>query len=128
MTEDSEQILGEASREIYLRQDVRKLVRIRAAQMGAFTKLETKINLTLGRPIISQDQRFEAEGLPSTLKSKSQIVHRYDAEMELLIEDENELVTEIETNLIFDEKVSVAIARCKTKFFTFRFHQQNETA
>ena len=45
MTDDSEQILGEASRETNPRQDVRKLVRIRAAYKGAFTKL--KINLSL---------------------------------------------------------------------------------
>ena len=49
----------------------------------------------------------------STLKSKSQIVHRYDAAIELLIEDENKLFTKIETNFLFDEKVSVAIARCE---------------
>ena len=62
---------------------------------------------------MSQVQLFEAEGLLSTLKSKSRIVHRYDADVELLIQDENELDTEIETNLFFDEKVSVAIARCE---------------
>ena len=112
MTDDSEQILGEASRETNPRQDVRKLGRVRAAQKGAFTKLEPKINLTLGRPIISQNQISEAEGLLSTLKSKSQIVHRYDAEIEWLIEDENKLATEIETNLLLDEKVSVAIVLC----------------
>ena len=55
----------------------------------------------------------------STLKSKSQIVHRYDAEIELLIEDENELATEIETNL-FDEKVSVAIARFEALIATYK--------
>ena len=120
MTDETEQIPGEASREINPRQDVRKLVRIRAAHKGAFTKLEPKINLTLGRPIVSQDQLFEAEGLLSTLKSKSQIVHRYDAEIELLIEDENELATEIETNLLFDEKVSVAIARCEALIANYK--------
>ena len=56
MTDDSEHILGEASRETNPRQDVLKLVRIGAAHKGAFRKLEPKINLTLGRPIISQDQ------------------------------------------------------------------------
>ena len=85
------------------------MVSIRAADQGAFTKLEQKIILTSWRPIIShsQDQLFEAEGLLSTLKSKSQILYRYDAEIELLIVDENELATETETNLFFDGTVSV---------------------
>ena len=61
-------------------------------------------------------------------------MHRYDAEIKLLIENEIELATEIETNLLFDEKVSVAIARCvalidylikehgsKANFFKFSF-------
>ena len=37
--DESEQTLGEASRETNPRQDVQKLVRIRAARKNAFTKL-----------------------------------------------------------------------------------------
>ena len=84
MTDETAQIPGEASSETNPIQDVRKPGRIRAAHKGAITNLESKIILTLGRPIISQEQLFEAEGLPSTLKSKSQIVHRYDAELNYL--------------------------------------------
>ena len=54
------------------------------------------------------------------MKSKSQIVHRYNAEIELLIQNENELATEIETNLLFDENVSVAIARCQALIVIYR--------
>ena len=77
----------------------------------AFTKLGPKNNLTVGQAILSQDQHFEAEGLLSTFKRLPRIVHQYDAEIELIIEDKIELATEIETNLLFDEKVKVAIAR-----------------
>ena len=55
-----------------------------------------------------------------TLKSKSQIVHRYDVESELLIEDENNLATEIETNFLFDENVTVAIARCEALIANYK--------
>ena len=56
----------------------------------------------------------------SLLESKSQIVYRYDAEIELLIQDEIELATEIEINLLFDEKVSVAIARCEALIANYK--------
>ena len=36
------------------------------------------------------------------------------------MEDENELATGIETNLLFDEKVSVAIARCEALIATYK--------
>ena len=96
------------------------MVRIGAAHKGAFRKLEPKINLTLGRPIISQDQLFEAEGLLSVLKSKCQKVQRYGTDNELLIEDENKLTTEIEVNLLFDEKLSVAIACCEALITNYK--------
>ena len=54
------------------------------------------------------------------MKGKSQIAHRYDAKIEPLIEDENELVTEIETSLLFDEKVGVASARCEALIANYK--------
>ena len=47
-------------------------------------------------------------------------MHRYDAEIEPFIEDENELVTEIETSLLFDENVCVAIARCEALIANYK--------
>ena len=112
MTDKTEQILGEESPETILTQDIRKLVRIKAAHRGAFSKPEKKVIPTLGRLIISQDHLFEADGLLSTFK-KSQRVHRFEAGTELDIECEINLARDIATNLLFDEKVSGAIARCE---------------
>ena len=56
----------------------------------------------------------------STLKNKSHFLHRYDAEIELFIEDENKLATEIETKMLFDEKVSVANARCEALIANYK--------
>ena len=95
------------------KQVVKKLVRIRAAHKGAFIKLEPKVDVMLSRPITDQDRLVEAEGLLATLQNKSQIVNRYDAEIELLIEDENDLAIEVEANTVFDEKSIIAIARCE---------------
>ena len=58
-------------------QHVKKLVRLRTAHEGVFTKLE---NL---------DLIFEAEALLATIKAKSCMRQRYDAQFELLIKDEN---------------------------------------
>ena len=73
----------------------------------AFTKFEPKINLILGRPIIRQDEVFEAEGLLSTLKGDSHIVK---IGLLLLIKNGNELATKIETNLLSDEKKLVSLS------------------
>ena len=107
------------------KQDVRKLVRIRAAHKGAFTKLEPKVDAMLSRPITDQDRLVEAEGLLATLKNKSQIVNRYDAEIELLIEDENDLAIEVEANTLFDEKISIAIARCEALIANYKKKSNN---
>ena len=56
----------------------------------------------------------------SVLKSKSQKVQRYGTDNELLIEDENKLTTEIEVNLLFDEKLSVAIACCEALITNYK--------
>ena len=71
------------------------------------TNFEPKINLTLARPNITQDQLFDAGVMLSSLNSKFSIVHRYDADIEMLIENENETAPESETNLLFDENVNV---------------------
>ena len=70
---------------------------MKAAHTGAFTTLESKIDPTLGRPIISQYQLFEDEVLLLTLKRKFLLIYFYDAKIGLLIQDESDVATEIDT-------------------------------
>ena len=67
---------------------VSKLIRIRGAHRGAYTKLERKVD-ALAAGLISTDlQLMDAEALLKTLKTKYTTIRRYDAEVELKIDDE----------------------------------------
>ena len=76
--------------------DVKKLIRIRGGHKGAFTKSESKIDLMLSQSIVNEEQLCEAEALLANLKNLWNLLHRYDAEIELLIDDEDELSSEID--------------------------------
>ena len=56
------------------------------------------------------------------------MVHRYDAEIELLIDDETDLIAEIEANAVFDEKANVSIARVESLINTYKQKQQTRSS
>ena len=49
--------------------DVKKLIRIRGGHKGAFTKLESKIDLMLSQSTVNEEQLCEAEALLAILKN-----------------------------------------------------------
>ena len=94
--------------------DVKKLIRIRGGHKGAVTKSESKIDLMLSQSIVNEEQRCKAEALLANLKNRWNLVPRYNAEIELLINNEDELSSEIDSSATFDEKSSIAIARLES--------------
>ena len=100
--------------------DVKKLYRIRGGHKGAFTKSESKIDLMFSQSIVNEEQLCGAEALLANLKNRWNLVHRYDAEIELLIDDEDELSSEIDSSALFDEKASIAIARLESLIITYK--------
>ena len=93
------------------KQDVKKLIRVRGGHRAAFTRLERKLDEFFAHPIDDSERLCEAQALLSTLKNKSSDIHRWDHEIELLIEDENELLAEMETTTDFDHNASITVAR-----------------
>ena len=91
--------------------DVKKLIRVRGAHKGAFTKLEYKIDPFIQSNIGTDDELIQAEALSSNLKTKIQVIYSYDAQIELLGEDEADLDTEMITSTDFHHLADVAVAR-----------------
>ena len=67
---------------------VNKLIRIRGAHRGAYTKLERKVDALAAYPISTDLELMDAEALLKTLKTKYLTIRRYDAEVELKIDDD----------------------------------------
>ena len=59
----------------------------------------------------TDDKHIHAEALLSNLKTKIQVIYSYDAQIELLVEDEAELDTEMITSTDFHHLADVAVAR-----------------
>ena len=57
---------------------------------------------------------FEAEAFSANLQNPWNSVLQYDAEIELLIEDEDDLSAENESNGTFDEKASIPMVRSES--------------
>ena len=55
--------------------DEKRLSRVRGAHMGAFTKLEKKVDDFLTTVIATPNQQVEAEALLKTLQDKIQVIH-----------------------------------------------------
>ena len=55
----------------------------------------------LSQSIVNEEQLCEAEAPLANLKNRCNLVHRYDAEIELLIDDEDELSSAIDSSAIF---------------------------
>ena len=75
--------------------DVKRLSRVWGAHKGAFTKLEKKMDDFPNTVIATPNQLVEAEALLKTLQDKIQEIHRYDAEIELLLDDDDQLCQDI---------------------------------
>ena len=89
---------------------VNKITRIRGAHRGAYTKLERKVD-ALAAGLISTDlQLMDAEALLKTLKTKYTTIRRYDAEVELKIDDEK-LEDDMSTADDYEQKILVTQAR-----------------
>ena len=89
---------------------VSKLIRIRGAHRGAYTRLERKVD-ALAAGLISTDlQLMDAEALLKTLKTKYTTIRRYDAEVELKIDDEK-LEDDMSTADDYEQKMLVTQAR-----------------
>ena len=70
------------------------------------------------RSIVNEEQLCEADTLLIIIKSQWNLVHRYDAEIEFLIDDKDELSTVFDSNGTFDGKTSFAIARLESLIIT----------
>ena len=89
----------------------RKLTRIRGGHKGAFTRLEQKVDEFTVTAIDSSTKLFQGEALLKTLQDRIAMIHKFDAEIELLIEDEDDLANELEQQTEFHVSASVTIAR-----------------
>ena len=58
------------------KQDVMKLILVRAGHRAAFMRLERNLDKFLGHPIDNCERLCEAEALLSTVKNKSSDIHR----------------------------------------------------
>ena len=88
-----------------------RLKRVRGGHRAAFTRLTTKVDQFVTTSITTDDQLCEAEALLSSLKSKVQDIHRWDTEIQLGIDDENELDTDVQAATNFEMDSSITIAR-----------------
>ena len=90
--------------------DEKRLSRVRGAHKGAFTKLEKEVDDFLTTVIATPNQLVEAEALLKTLQDKIQVIHRYDAEIELL-DDDDQLSQDMELSTQFHHNASVTVVR-----------------
>ena len=89
----------------------RKLTRIRGGHKGAFTRLEQKVDESTVTAIDSSTKLFQGEALLKTLQDRIAMIHKFDAQIELLIEDEDDLANELEQQTEFHVSASGTIAR-----------------
>ena len=92
-------------------EDVRKLVPVRAGHKGAFTKYETRVDDLVADHADTREKLCEAEELFSTLQNKYKTFLRWDAEIELTIEDDAKLAQEQEAFSDYETIMNIAMAR-----------------
>ena len=86
----------------------RRLMCIRGGHKDAFTKLEQKVDEFTFTAIDSSTKLFQGEALLKALQDRISMIHKFDAEIELMIKDEDELANELEQHHV---SASVTIAR-----------------
>ena len=89
---------------------IKKLTRIRGGHKGAFTRLEQKVDEFTVTAIDSSTKLFQGEASLKTLQDRIAMIHKFDAEIELLI-DGDDLANELEQQTEFHVSASVTIAR-----------------
>ena len=77
---------------------------------GAFTRLEQKVDELTVTAIDSSTKLFQGEALLETLQDSIAMIHKFDADIELMTEDEDELANELEPQTEFHVSASVTIA------------------
>ena len=90
--------------------DISELTRIRGAHRGAFRRLEHKVDALAVSPIARDAEVYDAEALLTTIKGKAAVIRRWDAEIELKIEDDL-LDDELEAATQWEHKMGVTEAR-----------------
>ena len=98
----------------------RKLTRIRGGHKGAFTRLQQKVDEFTFTAIDSSTKLFQGEALLKTLQDIISMIHKFDAEIELLKEDEDELANELEQQTEFHVSASVTIARLSASIENYK--------
>ena len=73
--------------------------------------MEQKIDESKVTATDSSTKLFQSEALLKTLQDRIAMIHKFDAEIELLIEDEDDLANELEQQTEFHVSASVTIAR-----------------
>ena len=66
----------------------------------------------------------EAESLRKTIQDKIQVINQYDAEIELLLDDDDQLSQDIELSTQFHHNASVTVARLSALLTTIKGHQK----
>ena len=94
----------------HLPADEKRLSRVRSRHKSAFTKLEKKVDDILTTVIATPDQLVEAETLLKTLQNKIHVIHRYDTEIELILDDDDQLFQHMEYSTQFHHNASMAVA------------------
>ena len=91
--------------------DEKQPSRVRGAHKGASTKLENKVDDFLTTVIATPNQLVEGEAILKTLEDKIQVIHRYDAEIELLLDNDDQLSQDMELPTQFHHNASMTVAR-----------------
>ena len=89
----------------------RKFTRITVGHKGAFTRLEQKVHEIAFTAIDSSARIFQGEALLKTLQDKNIMSYKFDAEIELLKEHEDELPNDLKQQEEFHVSASVTTAR-----------------
>ena len=85
-------------------------MRVRAGHKAAFTKFETKVDDLVADHAVTSEKLCEAEALFSTLQNKHKTILRWDAEIELKIEDDAKLAQEQGICSDYETRMNIAMA------------------
>ena len=74
--------------------------------------------------IATPNQLVEAEALLQTLQDKIQVIHLYDAEIELLLDDDDQLSHDVELLIQFHHIASVTVARLSALIDNYKIQSE----
>ena len=96
------------------------IIRIEGDHKSAFTRLEQKVTEFTFTAIVTSTELFQSEDLLKTLQDRSSRIHNFDAEIELLLGNEDELAKGLEQQTEFHVSASVTIARLSALVANFK--------